>query len=822
MEYRDIIRKQEKKLDKKLDRRDFIKAVITDALGNTTGAGDIWYDRNTRRIWIQENGSASLSQVPCYKITPAIGLGVIVGYEPYSTIREVLATDREFYGPTNSTGTSYESPSNEDMLPGGRLQLWLDSRLLQPLAVYPADNLNINVVEGSYPYNGARKSFAGQINYDLSAYQPAGPNEHCLVGLYLDASNNLQVVAGATVSTAVTAPEPSWPSGSFLLAAVDLDDTQTSLSLADDIQDRRMAWSDEKTAPIDAQYLTLATNSVLTQERVFTPSLPLSGSDGGAGNPYTLSVGAASEAASGVAELATQAETNTGTDDARIVTPLKLANWTGAKSGWPVAGKAMINNVEYDTVQLAIDAMAAGDIIKVGQGTDAGGIVPDTVGAIVGLSPVETIITASANNSITVDNSAGTDNLTLENLTISNTGAGTSVACIQSNKDGLRLDNLDIKKVSGTPTNSTGVSVYGGSGTGTYLLNCRISVTTGTNKYGVYTSTAASVVVIEGGEINAATADIYIGHASAVVELRGPKLSGGGINNAAGGTVKGWYVDAYGRIVRIKPIGINNVRLTLTSGTPVTTADVIAATTIYAALYKGDTIEVFNGAGWIEAPFAELSLSLSGFTADKNSDVWIYDNAGTLALERTEWTNDTTRATALTTQDGRYVKTGATTRLYLGTFRTTSTTGQCEDSVTHRYVWNYYNRCARRCIVFEGTAHTYNTGTWRAWNNNQANADFEFVIGVIENAIDFHLSAGFGARVSTDGNPGVSIGLNTTTGSSSNEALFWGILGFGNLGFSDTLLPRLGYNYACVVEYTFAGATAPTLNNVNLSAHIWG
>jgi hypothetical protein len=40
-------------------------------------------------------------------------------------------------------------------------------------------------------------------------------------------------------------------------------------------------------------------------------------------------VPAATESARGTAELATQAETNTGTDDARIVTPLKLANYTG-------------------------------------------------------------------------------------------------------------------------------------------------------------------------------------------------------------------------------------------------------------------------------------------------------------------------------------------------------------------------------------------------------------------------------------------------------------------------------------------------------------
>jgi len=38
---------------------------------------------------------------------------------------------------------------------------------------------------------------------------------------------------------------------------------------------------------------------------------------------------AATEATAGIAEIATQAETDAGTDDARIVTPLKLANWPG-------------------------------------------------------------------------------------------------------------------------------------------------------------------------------------------------------------------------------------------------------------------------------------------------------------------------------------------------------------------------------------------------------------------------------------------------------------------------------------------------------------
>lgn len=46
---------------------------------------------------------------------------------------------------------------------------------------------------------------------------------------------------------------------------------------------------------------------------------------------FGTSAPAASETVAGIAELATQGETDTGTDDARIVTPLKLANWSGRK-----------------------------------------------------------------------------------------------------------------------------------------------------------------------------------------------------------------------------------------------------------------------------------------------------------------------------------------------------------------------------------------------------------------------------------------------------------------------------------------------------------
>jgi len=44
---------------------------------------------------------------------------------------------------------------------------------------------------------------------------------------------------------------------------------------------------------------------------------------------FGTSAPSASESTAGIAELATQAETDAGTDDARIVTPLKLATWSG-------------------------------------------------------------------------------------------------------------------------------------------------------------------------------------------------------------------------------------------------------------------------------------------------------------------------------------------------------------------------------------------------------------------------------------------------------------------------------------------------------------
>lgn len=177
-----------------------------------------------------------------------------------------------------------------------------------------------------------------------------------------------------------------------------------------------------------------------------------------------------------------------------------------------------------------------------------------------------------------------------------------------------------------------------------------------------------------------------------------------------------------------------NGRLTLTSATPVTTADVTAATNVYFTPYKGDNIALYDGTRWLMYQFTELTLALGTISSGKPYDVFIYDNSGTLTLELLAWTNGTTRATALVLQNGVLCKTGALTRRYLGTFYTKTTT-TTEDSTSFRYLFNYYNQVYRNVFFQNTTGHTYN-GVIRNWNNDATTHGF--LIGVLEHTI--HLS----------------------------------------------------------------------------------
>lgn len=305
--------------------------------------------------------------------------------------------------------------------------------------------------------------------------------------------------------------------------------------------------------------------------------------------------------------------------------------------------------------------------------------------------------------------------------------------------------------------------------------------------------------------------------------------------------------------------GVNNGRLSLSSGVFVPTSGITAATTLYwtpAAL--GNQIALYSSASssWIAVASSEKSVGLtvsqngnthngtrvidgltdtsqfipgmkvSGtgvgvgavistidsatqVTVSVNStatatvsvtfklplssvfDVFGFlDTGNVLKLELAPWTNTTTRATALTTQDGVLVKsgtlsgTGATvgagTRRYLGTIATTATDGQSEfsfggvaagGSPASLLVFNYANRRRFAATVKDSTdSWTYNVNaTWRPANSSNNNR-ITYVCGIAEDSVEARYSAFVAPTMSgnvVQARPFIGIGIDVTNANSA-------------------------------------------------------
>jgi hypothetical protein len=263
----------------------------------------------------------------------------------------------------------------------------------------------------------------------------------------------------------------------------------------------------------------------------------------------------------------------------------------------------------------------------------------------------------------------------------------------------------------------------------------------------------------------------------------------------------------------------------------VTTADVTAATTMYAVPYGGNRIALYDGAAWNVRTSAQFSLALGTLTNAAVYDVFCYDNATVPTLEFLQWTNPTTRATALTTQDGVLVKSGAATRRYLGSFYTMSTT-TTEDSAQNRMLWNYYNRASRPLQRYESTTNwNYTTATVRQANGSTAN-QVTVVIGVAEVQVDLFLMVDV---FNTNAGVNVSAGIgedSTTTyvagGLNQNPV---GNTGLTTISCRMTKMPAVGYHYYSWNEFstatgttTWYAAVAGIGSNITagLSGDVWG
>lgn len=140
------------------------------------------------------------------------------------------------------------------------------------------------------------------------------------------------------------------------------------------------------------------------------------------------------------------------------------------------------------------------------------------------------------------------------------------------------------------------------------------------------------------------------------------------------------------------------------SGVSRSVTDQLAKTDLFYTPDIHNQISLFDGTHWLSYNFAELVHGVP-VVADTNHDVFVFlSNSTTLELDLVAWTNDTTRAVALATQDGRKIKSGSTTHLYVGSFRTSAVAGEIEDSDANPNIYNHYNQTWRDRYIVEAAS----------------------------------------------------------------------------------------------------------------------
>lgn len=196
---------------------------------------------------------------------------------------------------------------------------------------------------------------------------------------------------------------------------------------------------------------------------------------------------------------------------------------TSSGGGWPAAGKAMIDDTQYDTIAAAITAATTGDVIKLGQGTFTENLSLSKTVTLLGLDPARTTITDASSGDATIDITA--DGAKIAGVTVEHTGAGTTAGCVATDNAGVVLENCILSKPSGSASVGYGFWMYGAGSA--RLTNCRVSATGGTTKRGLMTTLGSGSVTVEGGQIGGDTADIYTDDTGAVFALRNVTLANG-------------------------------------------------------------------------------------------------------------------------------------------------------------------------------------------------------------------------------------------------------------------------------------------------------
>jgi hypothetical protein len=285
-----------------------------------------------------------------------------------------------------------------------------------------------------------------------------------------------------------------------------------------------------------------------------------------------------------------------------------------------------------------------------------------------------------------------------------------------------------------------------------------------------------------------------------------------------------------------QPAQVPGARLTIQAGTPILTASVLGATTVYYSPSENGYANLYNGAAWYTVAFSELSQTLADTTkspaatiADNLYDMFLWNDAGTLRCTRgPAWSTSLLRGagagtTELVRINGSHVNAvdivngpAAQRGLYVGTIATDSanqlnmnidSTAGAGGGNARIDVWNRYNRVLIG-IQSRPTDDSWTqavTGTWRRANASSSNR-ITFVAGLNQDAISCTIMALGG---NSGGNTArVAVGLDSITVPNG----FHGIARMPNafataVVASHSGMAGQGSHFLQWLEYTDAGTT---------------
>lgn len=290
----------------------------------------------------------------------------------------------------------------------------------------------------------------------------------------------------------------------------------------------------------------------------------------------------------------------------------------------------------------------------------------------------------------------------------------------------------------------------------------------------------------------------------------------------------------------VQRVGASSGRITLTSGTPVMTSDVTAATTVYFTQYNGNTVPIYDGGKFLQMQFTELSQattdatkSPAAVTTNSNYDLFVWNDSGTIRLSRgPAWSSSTSRGTGAGTTElemvkGVYLNKVAITNgpaaqrgTYVGTIRSNGSSqidwklGSAAAGGGEAWlgVWNMYNRVDERPRVQDSVdSYTYQSGTVRSMNNSNTNR-ISVIRGMDDDAVLVQRTQL--AQISTSADqPHIGLALDATntlgTAPAEMQQLFTGSSSFYQKAYASYGgRPGIGWHFWQATEKC-NGTTAP-------------